>query len=206
MSVSLLEDARSRPPFIEFEERSVEDRDASIKAGHLVMKSVDYVIIRQPGSKDSVEKEALIWLEGAKKNASFNPAWVDRFHAHYKMWKQGQEITPDGTHIRMWAPISKAEAETLIAARILTVEDLAAANEDALRTIGIGARALQQKARAWLESAAKTGKTAEEITLLRATTESQNQQIEELRDKVRMLARQLAEANNTKAPADDFLG
>ncbi len=203
MSVSMMGDARSRPPFIRFEERSVEDRDATIASGGLKMKAVDWVIVSQPGSKDTVEKEAKQWLEAAKHNPNFDPAWVDRFHTYYRMWKEGQEITPDGTHVRMWAPISKAEAEQLIASGLRTVEDLAIANEQALQAYGIGARGLQQKARAWLESAAKTGKTAEEITHLRAKTESQDKQIEELREKIRQLAR--SAPKDEEAVTDDFL-
>lgn len=203
MSVSMMGDARSRPPFIRFEERSVEDRDATIASGGLKMKAVDWVIVNQPGSKDTVEKEAKQWLDAAKHNPNFPPEWVDRFHTHYKMWKEGQEITPDGTHVRMWAAISKAEAEQLIASGLRTVEDLAIANEQALQAYGMGARGLQLKARAWLEAAAKTGKTAEEITHLRAKTEIQDKQIEELREKIRQLARPAPKAE--EAVTDDFL-
>lgn len=209
-NVSVMGLPNSRPPFVNFEERSVEDREASIAAGRLIMKSVDYVIISQPGSKDSVEKEAVPWLDSLRQNANYDPMWVDRFKTHYRMWKEGNEITPDGTHIRMWAPISKAEAETLIAARVRTVEDLAAANEETLRMIGMGARALQNKARAWLESASNTGKTTEEIVALRALTEAQAKEIESLRAKNHALARasaaQVKPAETSPAEAnDDFL-
>ena len=201
--VSNLNAGGPRPPIVHFEERSVEDRTATLAAGSIQMRAVDYVILSQPGSKDSVEKEALPWLEDLHKNKAFDPIWVSRVKEHYKLWKQGHEVTPDGTHIRMWAAVDKGQADTLIGARILTVEDLASANEDSLRRVGIGARALQQKARAWLEAAQKTGKTAEEITLLRAKTEMQEKEIAELRDKIRLLAR--AMPAKEEAVTDDFL-
>ena len=205
MNISVLPDGKSRPPHIFFEERSVEDRDATLLSGSVKMKSVDYVIVNQPGSKDTVEKEAKMWLEAAKHNPNFPPAWVDRFQTQYKLWKEGHEPTPDGTHVRMWAAVTKAEADTLINAGVKTVEDLAAANEETLRRVGIGARTLQQKARAWMESAAKTGATAEELTALRASNESQQQQIEELREKIRKLAAANIAASKPEEKADDFL-
>lgn len=205
MSISSISAATSRPPNVSFEERSVEDRAASIESGGLQMKSVDYVVLNQPGSKDSVEREAAPWLENLHQNPNFDRLWVERVRETYKLWKAGHEVTPDGTHIRMWAPISKAEAETLIAAKLLTVEDLANANEDSLRRIGIGARALKMKAIAWLEAAQKTGKTAEEITHLRAKAEIQEKQIEELREKIRQLARANEQPKAEEAVTDDFL-
>ena len=206
MTISLMSAGEPRPPHVFFEERSVEDREQSIATGAVKMTSVDYVIVQQPGSKDTVEKEAKIWLEAAKHNPNFPPVWVDRFHAQYKLWKEGHEPTPDGTHVRMWAAVTKAEAETLINAGIKTVEDLAAANEEALRRVGIGARSLQQKARAWVEAAAKTGATAEEITQLRVMNEAQQKQIEDLREKIRKLAQAQGQTDKTSVEeTDDFL-
>lgn len=201
--ISNLNTGGFRPPIVHFEERSIEDRTASLAAGSIQMRAIDYVILSQPGSKDTVETEAVPWLDELHKNRAFDSSWVSRVKEHYKLWKAGHEITPDGTHIRMWAAIDKGQADTLIGARILTVEDLANANEDSLRRVGIGARALQQKARAWLEAAQKTGKTAEELTLLRAKTEMQEKEIAELREKIRLLARAMPKAE--EPATDDFL-
>lgn len=201
MNISYNAEAGKRPPNVSFEERSIEDRAATAAAGSAKFRSVDYVVLNQPGSKDSVEREAQPWLDALHQNKNFDPLWVSRVKETYKLWKQGHEITPDGTHIRMWAAIDKAQADTLIAARLLTVEDLANASEDSLRRVGIGARDLKNRAKAWLEAAAKTGKTAEEITLLRAKTEMQDKEIAELREKIRLLAR----APKEELVTDDFL-
>lgn len=205
MSVGLMNTGGPRPPIVNFEERSVEDRAATAQVGSKQMKAVDYVLLNQPGSKDTVEREALPWLESLHQNRNFDSGWVSRVKEHYKLWKQGHEITPNGTHIRMWAAIDKAQADTLIGAGLLTVEDLASANEEALRRVGIGARDLKNKAVAWMEAASKTGKTAEELTLLRATVETQEKQIAELRDKIRLLARAQAQAKTEEPVTDDFL-
>ncbi|MFX5718311.1 hypothetical protein ABTE23_20010, partial [Acinetobacter baumannii] len=52
----------SRPPYVKFEERSVEDRPASEAAGRKVYRSENWAVIRQIGSKDSFEKKAEDWL------------------------------------------------------------------------------------------------------------------------------------------------
>ena len=205
MSVGLMNTGGPRPPIVNFEERSVEDRAATAAVGGKQMKAVDYVLLNQPGSKDTVEREALPWLEALHQNRNFDAGWVARVKEHYKLWKAGHEITPNGTHIRMWAAIDKGQADTLIGAGILTVEDLAAANEEALRRGGIGARALKMKATAWLESASKNGKAAEELVLLRAKTEMQDKQIAALTEKVRLLARANVEPKAEEAVTDDFL-
>lgn len=55
----------------------------------------------------------------------------------------------------------------LLDAKVRTVEDLAQANEETLAMLGMGGRALKDKAVSWLQSAGSTGKTTEELTALR---------------------------------------
>lgn len=182
-----------RPPYVEFEERAVEDRNATIKEGKLVMRSVNYAIIRPIGGKDAIEKEAEPWLDHLDKQAEqgmWPRDWAVFFRDQYKRWREGQEVGPTGTHVRNWAAISRAQAEMLTAARLLTVEDLAQANEEALQRVGIGARELQARARAWLEVAAKNG-SAEELNALRVKTDDQDRRIEELLDANKRLAAQV---------------
>ena len=59
MSIALMP---QRPPYVTFEQRAVEDRNASIAAGGMVMRDVDFVIVRQVGSKNTLEKDAAEWL------------------------------------------------------------------------------------------------------------------------------------------------
>ena len=42
---------QARPPYVQFEMRAVEDRQASIDAGHYVAKDVAYAIITPAGSR-----------------------------------------------------------------------------------------------------------------------------------------------------------
>ena len=174
-------------PHLFFEEESVEDRNASLAAGGLISKSVDMVTIRQPGSKDDVKREAGPWLATLPQNPNWSPEWVERAKAMYKQFKEGLEITQVGTHVRMWPPISKAEAETLMAAGLRTVEELALANEQSISRIGIGGRDLKQRAQAWLDSASKDGRAAGELAVLREANAKQGEQIADLMAKLNQL-------------------
>lgn len=204
MSISLMQ--AGRPPYVKYEERSFEDRAATQAEGRLIMKSVDFVIIRQTGSKDTVETEAKPWLDSLKNQKEMHPDWVSHFHKQYDAYRSGQEITPIGTHVKTWPLISKAQCDMLLNANLRTVEDVAGANEDSLRHVGIGARELQQKARAWLETAGKNGKGAERLVALEVALDDKTNQIAALTKIVNELqATIIKQAGNKKTVVDDFL-
>jgi len=187
MSVSLMP---QRPPFVTFEQRAVEDRNASIKIGGMVMRDEDFVIVMQPGSKDTVEKRALDWLaqiERAAANGTFPADWATHFRRRYETWNEGHECAAElGMPIREWPSLSKAQAENVLAAGCRTVEDVAAANEQILHRIGMGARELQQKARNYLASR-DANKAAEEITALKATLDDRDARISSLEQRLAAL-------------------
>jgi hypothetical protein len=155
------------PPYVKFEVRSFEDRKASMETGKYTARDVDYVVIRQAGNQNTSEFEAQEWLARISKNPGYKPEWVQLFRNQYAEWKKGYEPTPYGTHVRNWPVISPAQADMLTQVQVLTVEDLATANEATLQRIGMGGRALQLKAKAWLDSAKKIGSVAEELASLR---------------------------------------
>lgn len=183
-----------RPPYVEFETRAVEDRDATIKAGCYVAQDVDYAIIRAIGAKDAVEKPALDWLAHIEKQSRqrmYNPEWVKFFKEKFAEWKaghQGEKV--NGTHVKHWSAISPGQCATLIAARLLTVEDVAFANEEALQRIGMGARGLKQRAQAWLDS--KNG-AAEELALLRQDNQNMKDKLGEYEKKFEQLTARLSQ-------------
>lgn len=166
MTIAVNESAR--PPYVKYELRAIEDRKRTQETGKYSTRDVDYVIVRQAGQKDSSEFEAIDWLDRIAKNPGYKPEWVENLRHQYNLWKKGMEPTPDGTHVRSWPAISPSQAEMLCNVQLLTVEDLASANEASLSRLGIGARELQLKAKAWLQSAQNIGSTAEELAALRA--------------------------------------
>lgn len=185
MSIALMP---QRPPFIEFEQRAIEDRNASIASGGTIMRDVDYVIVRQVGSKDTVEKDAAEWLADLDRlaaNRAYPLEWVRHFREKYNAFKAGQIEPEMGMPVRHWPSLSKAQAENLIGAGVRTVEDIAAMNEPTMQRVGMGARELKKKAQAYLESR-DANKAAEQITALRIENEAKDDRISTL--EARLLA------------------
>jgi len=184
----------ARPPYVTFETRQVEDRTASIEAGHYVAKDVHYAIITPSGSKDRLEKIAEEWLkdiEAAVREERFPAQWAEGYKAGYKAFLEGKELPEDGTPILTWPPLSPAQVRTIIDADVRTVEDLAAANEATLTRIGIGGRAFKQQAQAWLDTVKDTGKVAAELTALRKENENLKKRDEERDAQIKELTNRL---------------
>jgi hypothetical protein len=147
----------------------VEDRNATIKAGHYVSRDVDFAVITRPGSRDTFRKEAQVWLNELRDKARSGmipQSWPDAFTQAYKAWQSGEEAPVEGTPIKGWPILSPSAQRDLIAAGIRTVEDLAQLPDADLKSIGTGAMGYKQKARAWLEAANSTGKVAEQLAQL----------------------------------------
>lgn len=182
--------AQPRPPFVEFKQVARPDPKASLEAGMAMTKNVNMAFIMQPGSRDQLEIRAEDWLKSIKDKMltgahdAYPPEWVDGFHKKFDLWRQGLESPLMGKPIREWPVASPAEVENCIAARILTVEDLANATEEALGKIGMGARALREKAREWLAAAADHGKSVERIAALESKIEDLARQNEVLLQKL----------------------
>lgn len=164
----MFEVKQDRPPYVVFEQQAIEDRNASIEAGHYVAKDVDFARIMPPGG-EIVVREVDGWFENLQQKViegRFNPEWLQAFQKKYAMWKEGLEIPLDGTPIKSWPGLSPAQYQTLQAIRVFTVEDLANANEQTLRAFGMGAHGIQARAQAYLRAASDTGKVSEENSAL----------------------------------------
>lgn len=166
MQPHLMED---RPAHCRFETRAVEDRNASIQAGRLVTKDVDFAIITPPGG--NLIHECVV--------ADMPKELKQLYGRAYEAWKSGQEEPETGTSVKLWPALSPAQVKNLLAINVRTVEDLAAASEDVLQRIGMGARALQQRARAFLETANGPGKIAERLAALESKVADLEGQVRE---------------------------
>lgn len=178
--------AKDRPSYVVFERREVEDRNATIVNGRYTPKEIDIAIVTPMGSKDRYEKPAKDWLEGLEqmvREERLPREWLNAYKQSYEAFCQGQEIPVTGTPIRTWPVLSPAQIRLVTSWNILTVEDLAQANEDAIRQLGMGGRALVERARAWLETAGSPqAKNAEQLAALQAQVKmliEQNQRLEE---------------------------
>lgn len=210
--VQKLED---RPPYVMFEKRAEEDREASIKAGHFVARDVDYVIITPAGSKDRIERVVKDWLaklEQDVREERFPAEWHQAYLRGYAHWRETQEIPLDGTDIRNWPVLSPAQVKTLQAMNIRTVEALASCTEEAIMRLGMGGRALKQQAMDYLQNAQGPGKITMELANLRAELENSKVRMQALEERNRLLeaaahvAMQAQPAHSESISADDILG
>lgn len=159
----------ARPSYVKFERKAVEDRTASLAAGHYVAKDVDFAVITPQGSKDKIERVVADWfvqMQQQVKEGRLPEDWFQQYKAAYGYWQKGQEPPLNGTPIRGWTVLSPAIQENVIHANILTVEDLAQINDEAVRRIGMGALDCKEKAIAWLKAAAGPGKLTQEMAAL----------------------------------------
>lgn len=170
----MLEQQKARPPYVTFETKAIKNEANSQKAGHVVYDDVDFAIIMPIGGKDKVEREADSWLAEISRKAEedlYPAEWVVHFKGIYDLWKQGKDIPANGLSVKMWPVATPAEVKTLIDARVFTVEDLAAANEETLMRLGMNSRVLKQKAEAYLLSSDK-GKATEAMAQVKQDLEA----------------------------------
>lgn len=172
MQPALLE---TRPPYFDFDARSLEKRKLVEEGGGLYYEPVDFIIITPHGSKDRIERiwtEYEAYLRGLVKNNMYPPSWLKWFQDGYSEWKAGRAMPVNGTPIRNWPVLTSGEVKALINAKIHTVEDLAAANEAMIQMLGMGGRMLKQRAVDWINAKATDAPTAELISALRAQNEA----------------------------------
>lgn len=170
MSIGDLMGRQERPAYVQFVREAVEDKNASREAGHFVARDVDYVLITPPYSKDQHKAKLPGWFDKIDqdvKNGRLPMEWAARYKEQYRLWQQGQEAPLDGTPIKGWGVISPAQQEMLIRANIRTVEDMAAANDEGLRRVGMGAVDLKNKAQAWLAQIRDKGPLTMEMAALK---------------------------------------
>lgn len=186
-----MEPLKPKPAFVTFETRPVENRIEQIAAGMPKYIDVDYAFVTPAGSKDRIEKLVSEWLPQLKHQVQQGmlPAeWAKAYTQAYEYFKEGKEPPVDGTDIRNWPGATPAQIKRMIEIRVRSVEDLAAANEETLHAIGMGARALQLKAREYFNVANDTGKVAERITALQITNDELTERNKALDAKIEAMA------------------
>jgi len=210
MSVGeILERDENRPAYVRFERRAVTDSQKTLSEGHHVAKDEDYALITPPYSKDVVEKKVAAWFVSVEKNVRAGripQKHLDLWKESYRRWQDGQEPPVDGTPIKDWSSISPAQCKNLLNAGCRSVEDLAQANDEAMRRLGMGANDLKNKARAWLQAAKDHGP----LTMQIASLEKQNEQlkgtIESLQDQIKRFEIRMDAQDGEVSKEDEYKG
>lgn len=197
-----------RPPYVQFSRRAVEVRTPAMlpnglpnpDGGQISYKDEDFVTITQTGGKDKVEKVVGDWLNNCRVNVQADRMpreWLQQYEMGYQMWKQQQVAPINGTPVRNWPLLTPAEVENLTKLNVLAVEDLATANEQTLAAIGMGGRALKQKALDWLQMKQNDGPVIEQLSSLKINFENLQKQVEALQKR----NHELESANNVLSRA-----
>lgn len=192
----------ARAPYVVFETRAEEDRLSTIENGCYTSHDVDYAIITPPGSRDRIEKKVEEWFsqladhkESARQGEPVRipESWILQYETMYSSWKKGNEAPVNGTSIKMWPVLSPSQIKNLISVNIMTIEDLAGANEEALKRVGLGSRLLKQQAQAWMDSSTKTSLVADELLQLRSDNEAMLLKNKTLESNIKELTEQVSQ-------------
>jgi nucleotidyltransferase/DNA polymerase involved in DNA repair len=179
---------------VAFELRPRENREQTEAQGMPVFEDIEYAILTMPGGGLVVDKEITPkllheWKHGDNMRKPPSPFAL----VAYGEWKEGREIPVNGTDIKNWPGVGPAQLKMCQGASVYTIEDLANANQDTMRRLGMGGVALAAKAKAYLESAI-TNKGAEAISsmqvkleAMQAAIEKRDQQIDELTEQLNEL-------------------
>jgi len=169
-----------RPPHIEFETIAVEKRKLIEEGGTAYLTDVDFIHITPAGSKDRIPRvwsEYDAYLTGLVANGFFPASWHEEYRAAYKSWKNGQGIPVVGTPIANWAVCVPSERKALLRADVRTVEEVAQMNEVQISQVGMGARALKQRAIDYLAAKQNIAPVVEQVEALRVQNEALQAQI-----------------------------
>lgn len=204
----------ARPPLVNFETRAEEDRASSIAAGNMVYKDVDYAIITPAGSKDRIERVVSEWLTMLAeqvKQGRFPMEWAAFYKRAYTSWKAEGQIPLEGSPLANWPVLSPGQVKSLAAINVQTIEQLAEANEETILRLGMGGRALKDRAVEWLRaSGSDAGKQSAEIVDLRQKLELSEAQGLVMQQQLSVLQAQVAalvgNAGAAAAPADQSGG
>ena len=137
------------PPFVEFEVQEIEDREATLEAGEFVGIPVDMIKVHPAGSKDCVIRNYQEWLAQKRQDASegrFPKSHLFMIQEQYQAWKNGVPKPTWGTPLKDWKHSTPQLLKAMGAVHISTIGELALANEETIKRLGMGARSLKAKA------------------------------------------------------------
>lgn len=139
-------------PFVSFYTETIPDKKKEKETGKACYKDQDFALITPPGGKMNNKEEIETFfskMEHDMKAGRVHPDWMRAWKANYKLYREGQEIPPDGTPIKGWKLLPGSVQEELLRLNIRTVEELATLNDEGIKNVGMGAREWQRRAKAW---------------------------------------------------------
>jgi len=174
-----------------FHTESILDIEASEDSGAKIYKSVPFVEIIVPGNdKERVDRP----VEEKDKHR-----WPMEWRRFIDAGSNATQVEIDGTPLEEWAQITKAQAMTLKASNITTVEQLASIADINLQSLGMGMVELRNKADVYVKS--QKGEIS--IQKAAAKTRAANKRIKTLEKQLKEMQIRLEEMekrNDQNAP------
>lgn len=167
--------------FVTFEKVAVEQKFKSEEAGRPIYEDFDFIRIIYPGDKTKQTYRPVDLI-----GTAMVPADHIRFPNQWAAFQRQEEQVSSGTPITEYPPVGKSQALELKGMNIHTVEQLAALPDSALDSF-VATRALREKAKLFLEDAAKG-----------SVVTAQKAQIDDLTAKLEALQAQVKELSKPK--------
>lgn len=151
-----------------FRWETIEDVNASERAGTLVKKMIQVVEVRFAGSKNyaPVFPVDAFWKREGNQIITYAERWADQFRA----FLAGAAQEAIGTPLEMLRSygISDANLSLCRALRVYSIEALYHLEGDGLKSLGMAANALKDMARAYMADRTKGTDNAKEMEAMRA--------------------------------------
>ena len=152
------------------------------------------------------------WVEWVKKGDAYGattaekvtraqkmPVIWDALRPHYEAWKRNQEPVANGTPLDAVPFVTREMAQAMARVHLRSVEDLAAAEDAALVKLGIpNIRAVQQKARAFLDAQRMQAGVSGELAALREMVERLQAEKAEAEQATETIARESGRRRRTR--------
>jgi hypothetical protein len=168
---------------VEFYSEPTENKRKSREAGRPIFEEKEFIRIRFPADNKRVHVAPAHDTCGNDPASGLPVTYAQRHAAHYEIFKKQGAGAIVGTPLAEASFLSRSRAMELKALHIHSVEALAELNERTFKDVGMDARTLRDKARAWLGRAnedAQTTKLVEENAALKAQMALLSERLDEI--------------------------
>lgn len=159
-----------------FDDEFVKNEYKSDIEGRVIFDHFYIIELQWPGDNTKTFKYRFTPEEGKKGNH-----WIERFPRQWDAFNSSKEQTPDGTPIELWPPLDKRRVYELKAAKVFTVEQIAAMSDTQGTSLGLDWRKLRDQAKAFLNP---------EVGMVQISKLSREN--EDLKSKMEAMAQQIA--------------
>lgn len=136
--------------YVEFYMEAIKDEEVSEKEGRPIFIDREFIKIIPVGDKNTV-----VCRPVRKTWEGDVPPDNERWPRQYAAFKNQQVQPVEGMPLDQWPPLTKSQVMMMKSANVHTVEQLCEVSDQNLGNLGMGARALRDKAKAYIENAGK---------------------------------------------------